>query len=319
MQKNDSAEAIKNCILGAKSVVLAGHTNPDGDAIGACLAAAGALERAGKQVTVVLEKYAAKYDCIPNAHLVKQAEEAEVPELFISLDCGDEGRLGKAGELFRQAEKTVSIDHHGSNTYFAQLNYVDGEASSTCEILYTVFGDIFPVTEKEAAALYAGLIYDTAGFRHSCTSPVTMRAAAELMEHEIPFTDIYHRFFDDRSFSELKIMGKALDKAELLFDGQVIVSDMTNAEIKACGGNNKEMDAIINYMKGVIGTKIACFFYEKSETDVKGSFRGEDGYDVSALAQKFGGGGHVKAAGCTITAPIGEAKAAVLKEIEKML
>ena len=81
----------------------------------------------------------------------------------------------------------------------------------------------------------------------------------------------------------------------------------------------KELDAIINYLKGVLGAKVACFFYEKTETDVKGSFRGNDGYDVCALAQKFGGGGHVKAAGCTISVPIAKAKEMVLAEVEKML
>ena len=85
------------------------------------------------------------------------------------------------------------------------------------------------------------------------------------------------------------------------------------------GGSSKELDAIINYLKGVLGAKVACFFYEKTETDVKGSFRGNDGYDVCALAQKFGGGGHVKAAGCTISAPIAKAKEMVLAEVEKML
>jgi phosphoesterase RecJ-like protein len=139
------------------------------------------------------------------------------------------------------------------------------------------------------------------------------------MAYGIPFTDIYNRFFDARSFSELKVMGKALDNAELLFGGQVVCSTITTAEIEALGGSNKELDAIINYLKGVLGANVACFFYEKTATDVKGSFRGNDGYDVCALAQKFGGGGHVKAAGCTITASIAEAKAMVLKEVEKML
>ncbi|MDO4531378.1 MAG: DHHA1 domain-containing protein, partial [Bacillota bacterium] len=165
----------------------------------------------------------------------------------------------------------------------------------------------------------AGLIYDTGGFRHSSTSPETMKIAGELMGYGIPFTEIYNRFFDSRSFSELKIMGRALDHAELLYGGAVVVSTITTAEIQELGGSNKELDAIINYLKGVLGAKIACFFYEKTETDVKGSFRGNDGYDVCALAQKFGGGGHVKAAGCTITAPIAEAKAMVLAEVEKML
>ena len=319
MKAKDSFEKIMECILSAKTIALAGHTNPDGDAIGACLALGGALEKSGRKVQVVLENYADKYHLIPNGHLVYAAEKADVPELFIALDCGDEGRLGAAGELFRKAEKKINIDHHESNTCFGEMNYVDADASSTSEIIFRLLKDRLPITAAEAAGLYAGLIYDTGGFRHSSTSPETMGIAGELMGYGIPFTEIYNRFFDSRSFSELKIMGKALDNAELLFDGDVVCSTITTAEIEALGGSNKELDAIINYLKGVLGAKVACFFYEKTETDVKGSFRGNDGYDVCALARKFGGGGHVKAAGCTIAAPIGEAKAMVLAEVEKML
>ena len=315
---NDSFETIMNEILSAETIALAGHINPDGDAIGACLALGGALEKAGKKVQVILESYADKYHLIPNGHLVCHAETAEVPQLFIALDCGDAGRLGAALELFEKAERKINIDHHESNTCFGQLNYVRADASSTSEIVYQLLKDRLPVTAAEAAGLYAGLIYDTGGFRHSSTSPETMKIAGELMGYGIPFTEIYNRFFDSRSFSELKLMGRALSNAELLFDGKVVCSQITTAEIEELGGSNKELDAIINYLKGVLGANVACFFYEKTETDVKGSFRGNDGYDVCALAQKFGGGGHVKAAGCTLSMPIAQAKEIVLQEVEKM-
>lgn len=298
----------------------AGRTHqPRWGAIGACLALGGALEKAGKQVQVILEKYADKYQLIPNGHLVCAAEDARIPELFLALDCGDEGRLGDAAEIFRRAAKKINIDHHESNTYFAELNYVAAQASSTSEIIFRMLEGRLPITAAEAAGLYAGLIYDTGGFRHSSTSPETMRIAGVLMGYGIPFTEIYNRFFDSRSFSELKLMGRALSNAELLFGGDVVCSQITAAEIAELGGSSKELDAIINYLKGVLGAKVACFFYEKTETDVKGSFRGNDGYDVCALAQKFGGGGHVKAAGCTISAPIAGAKEMVLAEVEKML
>ena len=268
---------------------------------------------------VILEKYADKYQLIPNGHLVCAAEDATLPELFLALDCGDEGRLGDAAEIFQKAAKKINIDHHESNTYFAELNYVAAKASSTSEIVFQLLENRLPMTAAEAAGLYAGLIYDTGGFRPSSTSPETMRIAGALMGYGIPFTEIYNRFFDSRSFSELKLMGRALSNAELLFGGDVVCSQITAAEIAELGGSSKELDAIINYLKGVLGAKVACFFYEKTETDVKGSFRGNDGYDVCALAQKFGGGGHVKAAGCTISAPIAKAKEMVLAEVEKML
>ena len=227
--------------------------------------------------------------------------------------------MGAAADWFQQADVTINIDHHSSNTYYGQYNYVEGASSSTSEIVYGFLEGNYPVDQNMAAGLYAGLIYDTGGFRHSSTSPNTMRVAGALMETGIPFTDIYNRFFDSRSFSEMKIMGQALENAKLYFDGKVVCATITSAEIAACNGTNKELDAIINYLKGVQGAEVACFLYEKTETEVKASFRGADGRDVCALAQKFGGGGHVKAAGCTIAASIDKAKEMVLAEIEKML
>lgn len=316
---NDSFDEIMKWVLAAETIALAGHTSPDGDAVGACLALGGALEKAGKRVQVFLEEYAEKYRVIPNGHLLCPAEEARVPALFIALDCGDEERLGAAAEIFRKAEKKINIDHHESNTYFGELNFVEAEASSASELVFRLLERRLPITADEAAGLYAGLVYDTGGFRHSSTSPETMRIAGELMGYGIPFTAIYNRFFDSRSFTELKLMGKALENAELLYGGRVICSRMTTAEIAAVGGSSKELDAVINYLKGVQGVAVACFFYEKTETDIKGSFRSNDGYDVCALAKKFGGGGHIKAAGCTLPAPLEESVTRVLAEVGKML
>ncbi|MDD4844163.1 MAG: bifunctional oligoribonuclease/PAP phosphatase NrnA [Anaerotignum sp.] len=318
-EKNDSLEKIREIILAHENIVICGHTNPDGDAIGANLALAASLHKMGKKVQVLLEPFGKKYAVIPNSHLITEKESVNKAELFIALDCGDMGRLQGIAEVFQNASCTINIDHHTSNSYFGEYNYVEEHASSASEIVFKLIKGHFPMDRDIASALYAGIIYDTGGFRHSSTAPFTMEAAGELMGYDIPFTKIYNELFDSRNFSELKIMGRAFDKAESHFDGKLICSSITMQDIAQCNGTNKELDAIINYLKGVNDTKIACFFYEKNEMDVKASFRGNDGYDVCALAQKFGGGGHIKAAGCTIAAPIAKAKEMVFAEIEKML
>ena len=317
--KNDSLGKIREIISAHQSIVLCGHLNPDGDAIGSVLALASALHKAGKQVQVLLEPYAKKYDVIPNSHFIVPKEAVSEVELFIALDSGDMGRLKGIEDVFARANCTVVIDHHTSNSYYGEYNYVEASASSTSEIVFKLLKGYLPLDVDIAAALYAGLIYDTAGFRHTSTTPFTMQIAAELMEYGIPYNKIYNALFDSRSFSELKIMGRALDRAETHFGGKVIYTSVSMGDILDCNGTNKELDAIINYINGVEDTKIACFLYEKTETDIKASFRGKDEYDVCALAQKFGGGGHVKAAGCTITAPIAKAKELIFAEIEKML
>ena len=318
-EKNDSLEKIREIISAYQDIVLCGHTNPDGDAIGASLSLAASLHKMGKNVQVLLEPYSKKYDVIPNKNLIVEKDAVKEVELFIALDCGDMGRLQGIEDIFYGAKCTINIDHHASNSYFGEYNYVEENASSTSEIVFKLLQGHFPMDEGIAEGLYAGLIYDTGGFRHTSTTPFTMRAAAELMSYDIPYTKIYNALFDSRTFSEMKIMGRAFDKAESYFDGKVISSSITMQDIEDCHGTSKELDAIINYLKGVNDTKIACFLYEKNKMDVKASFRGNDGYDVCALARKFGGGGHVKAAGCTIAAPIEKAKEMVFAEIEKML
>lgn len=318
---NNSFEELREIMANSERIVIGGHQNPDGDAIGACFALARSLKKMGKDVRVALQTYATKYEVIPGKELLLPEEcytDLDV-ELFISLDCGDRERLKEATELFDKAEKTINIDHHRSNRFFGQYNFVDADASSTCEIIYRLLRDEMPVDMDIAAALYAGIIYDTAGFRHSSTSPFTMMAAGDLLTYSIPFNTIYTRFFDNRSFSEMKITGRAYDNAKQLYDGKFIYTTITTAEVAECNGTNKELDTIINYMKGVQGTKVACFLYEKNPDEVKASFRGDDGYDVCALSEKFGGGGHVKAAGCTINDSIENALKLVLAEIEQMI
>lgn len=317
--KSDSLEKIREIISAHENIVLCGHTNPDGDAIGASLSLASSLEKMGKNVKVLLEPYGKKYDVIPNSRLIAEKDTIKEAELFIALDCGDMGRLQGVADIFHSAKCTVNIDHHASNSFFGEYNYVEENASSTSEVVFKLLQGHFPMDGEIAAGLYAGLIYDTGGFRHTSTTPFTMQVAGELMSYGIAYTKIYNALFDSRTFSEMKIMGKAFHKAERYFDGKVIFTSITMEDIEECKGTNKELDAIINYLKGVDEVKIACFLYEKNQMDVKASFRGNDGYDVCALAQKFGGGGHVKAAGCTIEAPIEQAKEMVFAEIEKML
>ena len=319
LKKNDSLETIRQIINDNETIILCGHTNPDGDAIGASLSLASALELAGKKVGVLLEAYSGKYDLIPNGHLVIAKEDIQEVDLFISLDCGDMGRLAGIEDVFQKAKTTMNIDHHESNTFFADYNYVVGGASSTSELVFHLIDTHFPMTKEIALGLYTGLIYDTAGFRHSSTTPVTMDVAGKLMAYDIPFSKVYNAFFDARSFSETKLMARGLEHTQLHFHNKVVTTTITLEDIAQCNGSHKELDGIVNYINGIDDVEIACFFYEKTEQEVKVSFRGKDGYDVSALAQKFGGGGHVKASGCTLNMSIKEAQRAILNEIQKII
>lgn len=317
---NNSLEEIRSLIDSHENIILSGHLNPDGDAIGSTLGLATSLKLKGKNVKVLLEDYYGKYDAIPNKDLIVDPESIDKVELFISLDCGDIYRLSYIEEIYKKAEVTLNIDHHKSNDLFGDYNYVFPNSSSTCEIVYGVIDNYYPMDKDIATALYAGLIFDTGGFRHSSTSPETMRIASELLKMEIPFNEIYIKFFDTKNFSEVKIMSKALDNTKLMHNDEFIYTTLTKAEIQEIGGAYNELDGIINYIKGVENVKVSCFFYEKEKEDtVKVGFRSDDGYDVSEFAKRFGGGGHIKASGCTLDMTIDEAVKLIAEEIKSIL
>ena len=304
---NNTFEQIKEALQDCETVVVGGHLNPDGDAVGACFGFAYALQKQGKKVSVALEEFPKKYDIIADKELLLPKEsDNNIFDAFVALDCGDKERLGEAKAIFDRTKLKINIDHHISNTYFGDYNYVDSNASSTSEIIYQYLRDE-GINQQIASALYAGILYDTAAFRHTSTSSMTMMAAAELMTYSIPANKIYTTFFDNRTFSELKLLGKAFEKAEKYFNENVIYTFLTQQDIEQCQGTSKEVDSIVNFIKGVENIKIACFIYQKGENEVKASFRSEDGFDVCKLAQNFGGGGHVKAAGCTIYSSIEKA------------
>lgn len=316
---NNTFEQIKEVLQNCHKIAVGGHQNPDGDAVGACFAFAYALQKQGKEVFVVMEDFSPKYDIVAKKEmLLKQDISVDAFDAFVAIDCGDKQRLADAEKLFDCAKQKINIDHHVSNTYFADYNYVDGDASSASEIVYQYLRDDGILDKQIASALYAGILYDTAGFRHSSTSPATLSAAAELLTYQIPANKIYTTFFDSRTFSEMKLMGKAFQKAQKYFEGNVIYTFLTQQDIVECGGTSKEVDSIVNFIKGVENIKIACFLYQKDENEVKASFRAEDGYNVCELAQIFGGGGHVKAAGCSMNCNINEAWEKIQCEIAKL-
>lgn len=315
---NNSFEEIREYIDSAENIAVAGHISPDGDAVGSCCALAMALAKKNKNVTVFLEEIQDKLKNIPYSDkLVHDTPNGEF-DLFISLDCGDEGRLGKAAELLKSTY-TINIDHHVSNTYFGNLNYVDGDASSTCELVYRLFDGWCSIDKNIAYALYTGILFDTGCFKHSSTSPFTMKIAGELMTYNIPFTKIQEDMFYSRSQTEVKLLSKALKGLKFECNGRLAYSKLSLEEIEGCGGTPKDVDSIIPFIKNIDNVNAAAFFYEKKPGEIKTSLRSDEAVDVCEIAKKFGGGGHVRASGCTLFGAFDEVMPGVIDELKKAL
>ncbi len=318
---NNKITDILDILKNNNSFAIAGHTNPDGDAIGACMGLAHILRNAGKNVDVYLEPVADTFFCIPGTDAIIDADLCHGGyDCFIALDCGDIDRLpGKVKEVYSASSLTLNIDHHMSNDFFGMDNYVIDNASSTSEIIFSILRKDFEVTKEAAAALYAGIIYDTGGLRHTSTSPFTMIVASELMAKGIDFSSIYNEIFNKRSFVEAKLMGIALTKLKTACEGKIVYSYITREEISSVNGSSKDVSEIINYIKSVKGAVAAVFIYEKGENESKVSMRADEPVNVAEIASSFGGGGHARAAGYTAYCDAESALAPVLKILEDKL
>ncbi|MCL1861942.1 MAG: DHH family phosphoesterase, partial [Defluviitaleaceae bacterium] len=203
-------DEILQIIREGNDFIVAGHVGPDGDSIGSCFALALALHKMGKNVQVLLEPYARKFKVIPGKEFLFSGEKESLqPEIFVALDCADSARLGEPNKaVFERAKTTICIDHHNTNIGFADYNYIDPEASSASEMVFEVIEQLTTSTHDIAAAIYAGIVSDTGGFRYNATAKSTMETSARLME-QISFTDIYNELMHKHRFAAGKALGLA--------------------------------------------------------------------------------------------------------------
>lgn len=293
---------LTDLLAGNQTVAISGHIRPDGDCVGSCMGLYLYLTENYPQIQadVYLEEIPPAYRMIERTKEVKHriAEEKSY-DLMICLDCGDEKRLGFSEPLLHRAKKTVCIDHHISNQAFADENQILPEASSTSELVYRLL-DYDKISKSCAEALYMGIAHDTGVFRYSCTAPETMEAAAALMRKGILFSQILDKTYYEQTYVQNKMLGKALKNSRLLLNGQCIVSAITEEEMKEVGASPADLEGIVSQLRQTEGVEVAVFLYETAPGEYKVSLRSVELIDVSRIAGIFGGGGHVKAAGCTI-------------------
>lgn len=289
-------------LAGKKSVGLAGHVRPDGDCVGSTLGVYNYIRKYYPDVDVRLY-----LEPIPNifkflnfsSEIRSDYEESVVFDLFIAMDCGDEKRLGNAARYFQEAKHTACIDHHVSNQSFAEENYIFPDASSTCELICELL-DTEKITKEIAECLYTGMVTDTGVFQYSCTSSSTMNMAGMLMDKGIDFTKIVDEAFNQKTYNQNRAMGQALLSSRLRLGGRVVTSFLTLEEMHALEVLPKHMEGIVEQMRNTKDVELAVFLYENEDHTFKVSFRVNGAFDAASLAMHFGGGGHVKAAGCTV-------------------
>lgn len=287
------------------SVVILGHVRPDGDCLGSTLGLYHYIQTNYPVIraAVYLEESSPKFGYLAGYDAILHETDEERYELCICLDCGDEERLGSFGVYLANASKSLCLDHHITNTRFCEVNLVSENASSTCEVLFEQL-DEEKIDKAAAECLYTGLIHDTGVFKYSCTSARTMEIAGKLMAKGIDFGSIIDNSFYKKTYVQNQILGRALLESITFLDGKCIFSALRQSEMEFYGVNGKDMDGIIDQLRLTEGVEVAIFMYQTGPKEFKVSLRSQNAVDVSRIASYFGGGGHVRAAGCTMSGRI---------------
>ena len=303
------------------TIGITGHVRPDGDCVGAVLGMYAYLSNVYKdaKIRVFLEKPAEMYSFLRGYDQID--ESFAYPgqfDVFICLDSGDIDRIEKAGKLFLGARKSICIDHHVSNSGFGDVFHVEPEASSTCEILTRLFEDEYMDTDV-ARALYTGIAHDTGVFRYSCTGPDTFIALSKLVKYDFDGSKITDETFYQKTYMQNQLLGRSLLESILFMDGKCIASSIDRRAMDFYGATGKDLDGIVNQLQITKGVEVAIFMHEIGTLEYKVSLRSNGKVNVADVASYFGGGGHVRAAGCTMNGTFYDVLNNLSLHIEKQL
>lgn len=297
-----SMNKIETYLLQKKKVAIAGHVSPDGDCIGSCMGLWIYLRDNFPEIEadVYLSQVQDKFDFIDGIDRIHTSCEKGTGskyDLLILLDISSVDRIGVAGSLYNEVENVLCLDHHKTNKGKYTWFYNDSKASSTSEVLYRHL-DESRISKECAEALYMGIVHDTGVFRYSCTSPETMRVAARLMEKGIDYTNIIDETYYQKTIEQQKMQGYALANSRMFFDGQFIVGTITKKERDSIGVKSNEIDGIVSLLRDTVGVEVSMLMHELDTGEIKISMRSRQIVDVSEVCLQFGGGGHIRAAGC---------------------
>lgn len=304
----------------AEKIAILTHESPDGDAIGSSLTVKYILKELGKESDVIIPEFSRLYDFLPQAEEIKSESDIKYYDLVISVDCATLKRLA-AKEYFESAKKTISIDHHGSNTMYADLNYVNPVSPACCETLAGIvqYYDI-NISKDMGTCIMTGIITDTGGFRHQGINPETFEFTAELIRIGVDIPDIYKRTLCTKTKANFLLTKKIMERMELLEDGKVAFTYITAQDEEETQAEPGDHEGIVDIGRNIEGVEISVFIRQKeNENAYKVSMRSSDIVNSSDICLMFGGGGHPRAAGALIQGDVKQVKEKIIKEIKNAL
>lgn len=313
-------DSIINEINNAKTLVILTHMNPDGDAIGSSLALYCSLLKLKKDVDVIVPEHSSIYNFLPRINDLKKEPTKEQYDIAIALDCGDIKRLNGFSESFENAKCKISIDHHEINTMFADYNFVNPASPACAQILITVIEALGVEIDNEiGTCLLTGILTDTGGFKYPATSAETFEFTAELLRKGVKVSDIYKRVLQTISKKSFELRKVAINRLELLENGKIAFTYITNKDMKTVEAEEGDHEGIVDIGRDIEGVEVSIFLKETEDGTYKISLRSNEYVNVADIALLFNGGGHIRAAGGSITGTIEQSKERLVAECKKHL
>ncbi len=302
----NTLEEIAEALKKSRSVILSGHVMPDGDCLGSVAALGLVLEQMGKKVLLASpEPVPETLTFLAGMERFCIGDEVNTAatgyDTFVALDCSVPQRLGALKPLYEEAAMLVNIDHHPSEEIVGSYNYIDAKAAATGEIVMDLIDVLaVPLTIEVAAFLYVALITDTGSFQYENTTAKTFRQVARLLETGIPASWININLYEEKPLVALKVMEEAMKNLEMSPCGKVAWTFMELHVLHSLMARDEHTDGLIDILRSIKGVEVAIFFKEMSPGKYKVNFRSKGDVDVRMLANKFGGGGHMRASGCVL-------------------
>ena len=304
-QTKTELQAIADAIRSHDRFVVVTHENPDGDALGSLRATTLALQALRKDVVAYLASAAptpAEYRFLDLSELQRELPADMEERVLVAVDCASERRIGPDDPAVSRAKLVLDVDHHHDNSRFGDVNLIDASASSTAEMVRDLLAELgVELTPDIAEALYVGLVTDTGRFQYSNTTPKALRLAAELVEAGADVHGIFRHVYESVQFAKLKLLARALERAQLFEGGRLVVSSLVKSDFSEVGAEEPYSEGIIDHLRAVEGSEMVALIREPprdDSTERRVSLRSShDEIDVSAIARLRDGGGHPQAAG----------------------
>jgi bifunctional oligoribonuclease and PAP phosphatase NrnA len=313
-------QAIVSILKGRGTVAILSHIRPEGDTLGSALACHLTLQNLGREVTTFNPDPVPKtLRALPGAAEVIQADRLPRPyDCYLVVDATDPKRVGGLLNGVPAGSLVINIDHHISNTLFGTYNWVDPEAAATGEMIYYLITEMgVPLSRDVATNLYVAILTDTGSFHFANTTPRALRVAAALIEAGVVPHEVAALLFDQREVEDLRLLGTLLTTMQLSPDGRVAWIEVTREVLGQDGAQGDALEDLINYPRSIKGVEVALLLKEESREAIRVSLRSNGTVDVAAVAGAFHGGGHKKAAGCTVVGSLPEVRERLFAEIRR--